>query len=98
MPGALAGARIELDPKALSAVSDPQGRFSIQNVAAGGYTVTITYVGQRSDVLRVGLTLSFACPAVTRAPPRRPAARWPSHRRADAASHTRDRRGRSRRR
>jgi hypothetical protein len=31
----LAGARIELDPRGASAVSDAQGRFSIQNIAAG---------------------------------------------------------------
>jgi len=41
----LAGARIELDPKGPSAVSDAQGRFAIQNVPAGDYKLTVSYVG-----------------------------------------------------
>jgi TonB-dependent receptor len=41
----LPGARIELEPRGLSAVSDGQGRFAIQNVPAGNYTLTISYVG-----------------------------------------------------
>jgi TonB-dependent Receptor Plug Domain/Carboxypeptidase regulatory-like domain len=41
----LPGARIELAPKGMSAVSDQQGRFSIPNVPAGDYTLTISYVG-----------------------------------------------------
>src|SRR5882672_5241424 len=41
----LPGARIELEPKGPSAVSDQQGRFAIQNVAPGDYTATISYVG-----------------------------------------------------
>ena len=41
----LPGARIELEPKGPSAVSDQQGRFAIQNVPPGDYTVTISYVG-----------------------------------------------------
>ena len=41
----LPGARIALEPKGPTAVSDQQGRFSIQTVAPGDYTVTISYVG-----------------------------------------------------
>src|ERR1700682_3374673 len=41
----LPGARIELEPKGPTAVSDPQGRSTIQNVPAGAYTVTVSYVG-----------------------------------------------------
>jgi hypothetical protein len=41
----LPGARIELEPKGPSAVSDQQGRFAIQNVPPGDYTATISYVG-----------------------------------------------------
>jgi len=41
----LPGARVELEPKGSSAVSDQQGRFAIQSVAAGDYTLTISYVG-----------------------------------------------------
>jgi TonB-dependent receptor len=41
----LAGARIDLDPRAPSAVSDAQGRFAIQMIAPGDYLITISYVG-----------------------------------------------------
>src|SRR5690348_3458069 len=41
----LPGARIEIDPKGPTSVSDQQGRFAIQNVPPGDYTLTISYVG-----------------------------------------------------
>jgi TonB-dependent receptor len=41
----LPGARIAIEPRGLSAVSDQQGRFTIQNVPSGDYTLTISYVG-----------------------------------------------------
>jgi TonB-dependent receptor len=41
----LSGARIELEPKGQSAVSDQQGRFTIGNIPPGEYTVTVSYVG-----------------------------------------------------
>ena len=41
----LPGARVELEPKGPAAVSDQQGRFIIQNVPAGEYAITVSYVG-----------------------------------------------------
>jgi TonB-dependent receptor len=41
----LKGASISLSPTAATAVSDAQGRFAINDVAAGSYTVTVAYVG-----------------------------------------------------
>ena len=41
----LPGARIDLRPLGQSAVSDPDGRFSIANVKPGDYTLTVSYVG-----------------------------------------------------
>ena len=43
--GVLPGARVELQPKGQKAVSDDKGEFTISDVAAGHYTLTITYVG-----------------------------------------------------
>ena len=43
--GALQGARIELQPKGLTAVSDAQGQFTISDVPAGPYTLTVSYIG-----------------------------------------------------
>ena len=42
---ALSGARIELDPRGQAVVSDQQGRFTMPNVPAADYTITISYVG-----------------------------------------------------
>ena len=44
----LPGARIELEPKGLTVVSDQQGRFTIQNVPGGNYMLAVSYVGLRS--------------------------------------------------
>ena len=41
----LPGARIELQQKGPSAVSDAQGQFLISNLLPGSYTVTVSYVG-----------------------------------------------------
>jgi len=43
----LPAARVELEPKGPTGVSDAQGRFTITNVLAGDYTVTVSYVGLR---------------------------------------------------
>ena len=40
----LPGARIDVEPKGPSAVSDEQGRFTIANVPSGDYTVVVSYV------------------------------------------------------
>ncbi|HKR29734.1 MAG TPA: TonB-dependent receptor [Terriglobales bacterium] len=39
------GANISLNPTAANAVSDAQGNFVINDVSAGTYTLTVTYVG-----------------------------------------------------
>src|SRR3984893_8232239 len=44
-PYVLPGARIELEPKGATAVSDQQGRFTIQNITPGDYIITVSYVG-----------------------------------------------------
>jgi TonB-dependent receptor len=41
----LPGAKIQLQPGGLSAVSDNVGQFTISTVAPGNYTITIRYVG-----------------------------------------------------
>src|SRR5882762_7803838 len=41
----LPGARVELDQKGPSAVSDQQGQFLLQNLTAGTYKVQVSYVG-----------------------------------------------------
>jgi len=42
---ALAGAEVLLQPMGLHSVTDDQGRFAINGVAPGRYTLTITYIG-----------------------------------------------------
>src|SRR5438105_3033941 len=41
----LPGARVELQPKGVTAASNAQGQFSIPDLAPGRYTLTISYVG-----------------------------------------------------
>jgi TonB-dependent receptor len=43
--GILQGAQISVEPAGAHAVSDAQGQFFVNNLAAGHYTVTVTYVG-----------------------------------------------------
>jgi hypothetical protein len=43
--GALVGARVELDPKGYTAVTDTQGQFTISDLAPGDYKLTVSYVG-----------------------------------------------------
>ncbi len=42
---ALVGARVELQPLGQTAVTDAQGQFMIPDLAAGKYTLTVSYVG-----------------------------------------------------
>jgi TonB-dependent receptor len=59
----LPGARIELQPVGQSAVSDQEGRFTITNVKAGEYTVTISYVGlstlKKTTTVQAGQTINI---------------------------------------
>jgi hypothetical protein len=41
----LVGARVELQPQGHTAASDAQGQFTISDLPAGKYTLTISYVG-----------------------------------------------------
>jgi outer membrane receptor protein involved in Fe transport len=43
--GILPGARVELQPGGQSVVSNAQGQFTILNLPAGHYTLTVSYVG-----------------------------------------------------
>src|ERR1700730_6316704 len=43
--GVLVGARVEIQPTGKYSVSDDQGQFRIPDVAAGQYTLTVSYVG-----------------------------------------------------
>ena len=42
---ALQGARVEIQPIGLTAVSDAQGQYSISDVPAGNYTLSVSYLG-----------------------------------------------------
>jgi len=42
---ALQGARVELQPTGLIAVSDDQGNFTLRGVPIGTYTLTVSYIG-----------------------------------------------------
>lgn len=41
----LPGARVELQPRGLSVVSNDQGQFRISNIAPGDYTISVSYLG-----------------------------------------------------
>jgi TonB-dependent receptor len=43
--GVLQGARVELQPGGITAVSDGHGEFTITNVSAGKFILTVSYVG-----------------------------------------------------
>jgi len=43
--GVLQGAQISVEPVGLTAVSDVQGQFFINDLDSGSYTITVTYVG-----------------------------------------------------
>ena len=42
---ALRGARVELQPKGLTAVSDDQGQLTFTGIPSGNYTLTVSYIG-----------------------------------------------------
>src|SRR5213594_40880 len=43
--GALIGARVSVQPKGVTVISDAQGQFFVNDLDPGSYTVTVTYVG-----------------------------------------------------
>src|SRR6202046_5155489 len=43
--GVLQGAAVLIEPGGVSTVSNTQGQFTISNLPAGGYTITVTYSG-----------------------------------------------------
>src|SRR3984957_6281578 len=51
--GVLQGAQVTVDPGNASIVSDPAGQFTLTGLTAGEYTVTISYSGFTSSVLKV---------------------------------------------
>ncbi len=54
--GILQGASIKVQPGGFSAVSDNQGQFGVSNLAAGSYTLTISYSGFSSFNKAVDVT------------------------------------------
>lgn len=61
--GVLQGALVTVRPSGFSSVSDDQGQYSVTNLPAGKYTVTISYSGfasfTKSVQLNQGQTLSL---------------------------------------
>ena len=58
--GILQGARVELQPKGVSTVTDAPGNFTIDNLAPGEYRLTVTFVGLASFEKNVTVTAGQA--------------------------------------
>src|SRR6266705_1991383 len=56
----LQGARVESQPGGAAAVTNQQGEFTISNLAAGEYTVTVNYVGFAPFSTKVTVTAGQA--------------------------------------
>ena len=54
--GALIEAQISVQPKGVTAVSDAQGQFFINDLDPGSYTVTVSYVGFKTFTQKVNVT------------------------------------------
>ena len=54
--GALAGAKISVDPKGVNVVSDAQGQFFVNDLDPGSYTITISYIGFASATKTISVT------------------------------------------
>src|SRR5215472_14795626 len=60
--GVLQGAQITVDPGGVSAASDAQGQFFINNLDPGSYTVSVSYVGFSKLTQTVTVTGGQAAP------------------------------------
>jgi len=60
---ALQGARVELQPIGLTAVSDAQGQFAISDVPAGNYTLSVSYLGFAPSSAPISVTSGGATQA-----------------------------------
>lgn len=58
--GILRGASVKVEPGSVSTVSDSQGQFSVTNLPAGSYTVTISYAGFSPLIQTVNLSAGQA--------------------------------------
>ena len=54
--GVLQGAQVTVDPEGLTAVSDTEGQFFLNNLEPGSYTITVTYVGFAKFTQTVNVT------------------------------------------
>ena len=61
----LQGAQVSLDPKGINVVSNVQGRFFINDLDPGSYTLTITYVGFESATKTVDVVAGQSANADT---------------------------------
>jgi TonB-dependent receptor len=59
----LQGARVELQPKGLTTVSDSQGQFTLSDVPSGSYTLTVSYIGFAPFSTPVSVTAGAAAEA-----------------------------------
>jgi Carboxypeptidase regulatory-like domain len=52
----LPGAKVELQPGGATAITDTNGQFTISNLTAGDYTMTVNYVGFAVNSQKVTVT------------------------------------------
>ena len=64
--GVLQGAKITVDPGGINAVSDAKGEFLVSALAAGTYTVTISYVGFNNSAKSVTVAAGQSANADTK--------------------------------
>jgi iron complex outermembrane recepter protein len=53
--GTIAGANILLKPENLGAVSDEEGRFRLNNIASGSYTVEVSFIGYKTFSTQISI-------------------------------------------
>jgi TonB-dependent receptor len=69
--GVLQGASIKIEPGDVSTVSDGQGQFTVTNLLAGSYTVTVSYAGfsPHSETVNVSAGQAISVEAVLQLAP-----------------------------